>query len=139
MTKPLLAILLSLPLLVGGCASSTEMMDIEPAAEFEAKAKLPEFRDCLFRWSSSRAVRLEYHPDGIFVKDSVGGPMYLIAHQLGTVKVFIHWNLNFGKDLPVYMAGRCNDDVSAMPPEDLWSMFFDRESLPQYGRYLPQM
>ena len=123
---------------LGGCASSAEMMDLEPVAEFEAKADLPEFRDCLFRWSSSRANSLEYHPDGIFVKDAVNAPLYLIVRQNERVSVFVHWNMSGSEEVPVYMAGRCNDEPTARPSEDLWSFFFETSELPNYRSYVPQ-
>ena len=67
-------------------------LELEPRAKFQAKNELPQFRDCLFRWSSTRLYTLEYNPEGIFVK-SGGGPMYLISQRSGVVSVYVHWNM----------------------------------------------
>ena len=136
MTQPLLAILLALGLLTG-CATSGEMTNLEPRAQFEAKNSLSEYRDCLFRWASMPGGRLEYHPEGIFVKDIVGSPMYLIAQRDDLISVYVHWNMMFLKDTPIYLAGRCNDDVSSFPPDNLWSTL-DTDDLPEFDKYVQQ-
>ena len=67
MFRSIIAIAATIAIL-GGCASANEMLELEPRAKFQAKNELPQFRDCLFRWSSSRLYTLEYNPEGIFVK-----------------------------------------------------------------------
>lgn len=121
-------------LILVGCASSGEMQSLEPRAEFSAKNDLAEFRDCLFRWASSRANRLEYHPEGLFVKDQMGGAVYLIVQRRETVSVYVHWNM-IAKDRAVYLAGRCNDDITSHQPEGYWS-FSGADDLPDWDRYV---
>ena len=133
MFRSIIAIAATIAIL-GGCASANEMLELEPRAKFQAKNELPQFRDCLFRWSSSRLYTLEYNPEGIFVK-SVGGPMYLISQRSGVVSVYVHWNMMGGWDLPVYIAGRCNDDPTSTPPAKFW-MTMNPLNLPEADKYI---
>ena len=60
----------------------------------------------------------------------------MIVQRHGLVSVYVHWNMLAGKDMAVYVAGKCNDDVSSTPPNGrIWNPS-GKSSLPDYGKYV---
>lgn len=119
-----------------GCASTYDMRAIEPRATYRANNDVLGYRDCLFRWTSgySKYVTREYTDDGLFLNAGESSPMWMIAQADGEINVHVHWNSLNGRDVPVYIAGRCNDDVSSEPPNGSWRNI-RRES--DWGQYVP--
>jgi hypothetical protein len=131
--------LAALLVVIVGCGAVTahDMRAIEPRATYKANHDVMEFRDCVYRWTRgwpTKYLTREYTKDGIYLKAGANGPMWMIAQSNGEINVHVHWNLIEGKDMPVYIAGRCNDDVGSEPPNGSWRNI-KRES--DWQRYVP--
>lgn len=113
-------LILSLILTLGGCATSESMLEREPTITADAQFSKSEFRDCVFRWADNPAFRLQYHPDGLWVKDMVGGAVALIAQVDGQIALYHHWNAAPSKQHFIFLTNTCNEDALLRPPSNFW-------------------
>ena len=108
------------PLFLLGCTTSEAMLDREPVFIAEASFPKADFRDCIFRWADNPSLRLQYHPDGVWIRDAVGGAVALISQINGTIKLHHHWNAAPAKKHLIFLTETCNRDVSLRPPNNYW-------------------
>lgn len=103
-----------------GCTTSEAMLDREPVLIAEASFPKADFRDCIFRWADNPGLRLQYHPDGVWIRDAVGGAVALVSQIDGTVKLYHHWQAAPAKKHLIFLTETCNRDATLRPPNNYW-------------------
>ncbi|MDA8946839.1 hypothetical protein N9H49_05120 [Luminiphilus sp.] len=115
-------LLISLMALLNGCATSaTDMLKQEPQLRLQAIATEDEFRDCVFRWADHPAISLQYHPDGVWARDSlVGSPIFLATHSGEEVAIYLSWGSKGKWEDYSGMVEKCNAEPNSLPPEGIF-------------------
>ena len=104
-----------------GCTTSEGMLDREPVVTEEAIFSKADFRDCAVRWADNPRLKQQYHPDGVWIRDALGGPIALIAQIDGEIRLYHHWNAPLQKKHLVFLTEACSRDVSLRPPNNFWN------------------
>lgn len=108
------------PLFLLGCITSEAMFDREPILTAKAAFPKADFRDCIFRWADNPGLRLQYHPDGVWIRDNVGGAVALVTQIDDHVRLYHHWNAAPLKKHLIFLTEVCNGDVNLRPPKNYW-------------------
>ena len=109
-----------LGLFIAGCITSEAMLDREPILEVESKFLVSAVRDCIFRWADNPGLRLQYHPDGVWIRDPFGAAVALVAQSDGVARLYHHWNAAPAKKHLVFLTETCVQDPSERPPSNFW-------------------
>lgn len=120
MKKSLLPIVLW-PVILLGCTTSEGMLDREPVLVAEAVFSKTDFRDCVVRWADNPRLKQQYHPDGVWIRDAVGGAIALIAQIDGEIRLYHHWNAPLQKKHLIFLTETCSRDVTLRPPNNFWN------------------